>query len=57
MGQGHVELVVAVVGLVVAVVLLAIALFLLVTHRRSHRAWGVASVVAIVLTGGVLSFI
>jgi hypothetical protein len=55
--QGHVELIVAVVGLVVAAVLLVIALVLLVSHRNAHRMFGVASIVAIVGTVGILSFI
>jgi hypothetical protein len=55
--QGHVELIVAVVGLVIAAVLLVTALVLLVGHRSAHRTFGVASIIAIVGTVGILSFI
>ena len=41
----------------IAAVLLVIALVLLVSHRDAHRTFGVAGVVALVGTVGLLSFI
>ncbi|WP_433800615.1 hypothetical protein [Actinomycetospora sp. CA-084318] len=54
--QGHVELVIAIVGLVITVVLAAIGVVALVSRRGATR-WFAGAVVAIAATMGVLSFV
>jgi hypothetical protein len=54
--QGHVELVIAIVGLVITVVLVALGVVALVARRSSTR-WFAGAVVAVAATMGVLSFV
>ena len=54
--QGHVELVIAIVGLVITVVLVALGVVALLARRSSTR-WFAGAVVAVAATMGVLSFV